>query len=144
MAFKRISPAEAHRLMTEEGYTYVDVRSVMEFDQGHPAGARNVPIAHAGPGGMSENRDFLAVMQANFPADARLVIGCKSGGRSQRAAMMLEAVGYTQLVEMRGGMAGEADMMGRLVEKGWASVGLPMAASAEPGASWAELSAKKG
>lgn len=144
MAFKRISPEEAHRLMTEQGYTYVDVRSVMEFEQGHPAGARNVPIAHAGPGGMSENRDFLAVMAANFPTDAKLVLGCKSGVRSQRAAMMLEAIGFTQLVEMRGGMSGEADMMGRLVEKGWAALGLPMASRAQPGASWAELSANKG
>lgn len=144
MAFRRISPAEAQQLMTAEGYHYIDVRSVPEFEQAHPTGARNVPLAHAGPGGMTPNADFLAVMQANFPVDAKLVIGCKSGGRSQRAAMMLEAVGYTNLVEMRGGMTGEADMMGRTVEKGWAQVGLPMASRAEPGASFAELLAKKG
>ena len=141
MAVKRISPAEAHQLMKDEGYQYLDVRSVMEFEQGHPQGARNVPIAHAGPGGMTPNATFLQVVQANFPHDARLVVGCKSGARSQRAAMMMEAAGYSNLVEMRGGFGGEQDMMGRIVEKGWASAGLPVQSEAEPGASWAELSA---
>ena len=33
-----VTPREAKRLVDEEGYTYVDVRSVPEFEQGHPAG----------------------------------------------------------------------------------------------------------
>src|SRR5437868_3098876 len=102
MAVKRISPTEASELLGQ-GYTYVDVRSVPEYEQGHPAGAVNAPLMHFGPGGMSPNPEFVAVMQKAFPRDARLVVGCKSGGRSQRAAMMLEAAGFTGLVEMRGG-----------------------------------------
>ena len=139
MAVKRISPAEAHQLMNA-GYEYIDVRSVPEFEAGHPSGARNVPLAHAGPGGqMSPNPEFMAVMVARFARDAPMVLGCRSGARSQRAAMMLEAAGFANLVEMRGGMGGESDGMGRLVEAGWAACGLPVSAEAVAGASWQEL-----
>jgi rhodanese-related sulfurtransferase len=136
MAVKRISPKEAHALLGE-GYTYLDVRSVPEFDQGHAPGAKNAPLLHMGPGGMTPNPDFLAVVGAAFPKDAKLVVACKAGGRSQRAAMMMEAVGFSQLVEMRGGWSGEGG------EPGWSAIGLPSTTNAEPGGSWDELKAKK-
>ena len=60
METKRISPAEAKALL-DEGYVYVDVRSIPEFDAGHPRGAYNVPLNHQGPNGMQPNPDFLAV-----------------------------------------------------------------------------------
>src|SRR5689334_20222021 len=59
---KRVDPEEALRLVRDEGYVYVDVRSVMEFDEGHPEGAYNVPLLDAGPGGMAPNPDFVDVM----------------------------------------------------------------------------------
>ncbi len=142
MAVKRIPPSEAHKLVGE-GWQYVDVRSVLEFQQGHPAGAYNAPLMHMGSGGMSPNGEFLDVMAAAFPKDARLVIGCKTGGRSQRAAMMLEAAGFVNLVEMRGGWSGESDQMGRVVEKGWASLGLPSSTQPEPGRAWDDLRKNK-
>ena len=142
MAVKRISPQEANTLLGQ-GYTYVDVRSVPEYEQGHPQGAVNAPLMHMGPGGMSPNQEFLGVVSAAFPKDAKLVVGCKSGGRSQRAAMMLEAAGFTQLVEMRGGWGGETDQMGRVVEKGWQTLNLPSETTATPGGSWDELRKKK-
>ena len=141
MPVKRISPLEAKTLV-DEGHIYVDVRSVPEFEQGHPVGARNAPLMHMGGGGMSPNPDFVGVMSRAFPKDARLVVGCKSGGRSQRAAMLLEAAGFTNLVEMKGGFGGETDAMGRVVDKGWAAAGLPVSSAAEPGATWQELKAK--
>lgn len=141
MAVKRISPTEAQALV-ESGYLYVDVRSVPEYAQGHPAGARNVPLMHLGGAGMSPNPDFVAVMERAFPRDAKLVLGCKAGGRSQRAAMLLEAAGFTNLMEMKGGFSGESDSMGRVVDKGWAASGLPVSTTPEAGATWDELKAK--
>ena len=137
MAVRRISPAEAKALV-DEGYTYLDVRTVPEYEQGHPTGAHNVPVMHAGAGGMAPNAEFLQVMQVAYPKEARLVVGCRSGARSQRAAMMLEAVGFTGLVEMRGGYNGENDPSGG-VERGWADAGLPTTREPTPGATWAEL-----
>lgn len=141
MAVKRISPAEAKELL-DQGWTYLDVRSVPEYEQGHPSGAKNAPLLHIGAGGMSPNGEFLEVVQTYFAKDAKLVVGCKAGSRSQRAAMMMEAAGFTQLVEMRGGYHGEADGSGRVVEKGWAQVGLPTE-TVTPGGSWQDLKAKK-
>ena len=37
MYVKRVSPEEAQALMQDQGWAYVDVRSVPEFEQGHPA-----------------------------------------------------------------------------------------------------------
>lgn len=138
MAVKRITPPEAHKLLAE-GYAYLDVRSVPEFEQGHPAGAYNVPLLHLGPAGSTPNAEFVAVVERAFPKDAKLVVGCKSGGRSQRAVMMLEAAGFVNAVDMKGGFGGEGDMMGRLVDPGWARQGLPVATKAEAGRSWTEL-----
>jgi rhodanese-related sulfurtransferase len=141
MAVKRISPTEAKGLL-DQGWVYLDVRSVPEYEQGHPLGARNAPLLHMTGGGMQPNGEFLDVVVASFPKDAKLVVGCKAGGRSQRAAMMMEAAGFTNLVEMRGGWSGEGDGMGRVVEKGWSQVGLP-SEQATPGGSWQELKGAK-
>src|SRR5262252_2144716 len=99
---KRVLPAEAAS-MVAEGWTYLDVRSIPEFDQGHPPGAANIPLLHFQGGRMVPNQDFQRVVDAAFPRDARLVVGCKAGGRSQQAAALMEAAGFTNLVEMRGG-----------------------------------------
>ena len=62
--------------MQGQGYAYLDVRSVPEFAQGHPAGAYNVPIIHMGPAGNQPNARFLEVIERRFaegrPARGRL------------------------------------------------------------------------
>jgi len=135
---KRISPEEARTLMDEEGYAYLDVRSVPEFESGHPLGAFNIPLAHMGPAGMTPNFDFLSVVQKNFPKDSKLVVGCKSGGRSLQAATMLLSSGYTNVIDQRCGFGGGLDASGR-PEPGWGPRGLPTASQAEPGRSYEEL-----
>ncbi len=138
---KRVSPQEAAELMTA-GWTYLDVRSIPEFGQGHPTGAANVPLMHAEGGRMVANSDFQKVVLANFPRDTKLVVGCKSGGRSMRAVGVLAALGYENLVDVRGGFSGESDNMGRSTAVGWAETGLPVAAQPEPGRSYADLQKK--
>lgn len=142
MNVKRVSPEEALSLVEKEGYRYVDVRSVPEFESGHPTGAYNVPIAHLGPAGMSPNPEFLAVMEKAFPKDSKLVIGCKSGGRSLQASGMLLAAGFQVVVDQRAGFQGGMDPSGR-PEPGWGPKGLPASGAAEPGRSWADLKGGK-
>jgi len=136
---KRVSPKEAAALVAE-GWTYVDVRTIPEFEGGHPEGAANVPLLHAQGGRMTPNPDFQRVMEARFAKDTRIVVGCKTGARSAQAAALLEAAGYAQVVDMRGGMAGERDQLGRVNTPGWAAEGLPVEQTAAPGKSYAELS----
>lgn len=141
---RRISPQEARELMEKEGYVYVDVRSIPEFDAGHPEGAYNVPLMHMGPAGMAPNPEFLDVMQKAFPREAKLVVGCKAGGRSARAAAALESAGYTSVVDQRAGFEGAPDpMTGRIVEPGWRPAGLPVARQSTPGHDYEGLKARR-
>ena len=136
MAVKRISPDEARDLVDKQGYSYLDVRSVPEFEAGHPTGAYNVPLMHVGPGGMAPNPDFMAVVQKAFPADAKLVLGCKAGGRSLKAAEMMQSAGFTSIVDQRAGFEGGP------AEPGWRPRGLPTSAEAAPGRAYETLRTK--
>jgi rhodanese-related sulfurtransferase len=121
---RRVSPEEAEKLIAE-GYTYIDVRSVPEFEQGHVPGALNVPLLHAGPGGMSENPEFLSVMERAFDKHEKLLLGCRSGNRSLRAAQMLVRAGFSELTELLTGWEGSRDAFGR-PQPGWSKKGLPV------------------
>ncbi len=134
---KAVTPEEARALIAE-GHTYVDVRSEPEFEAGHPAGAVNVPLSNMGPSGLEPNADFMSVMERAFPKDAKLVIGCKTGGRSRRAAAMLEAAGYSALSDMVAGFAGSRGAFGR-PSPGWSQKGLPVETGTPSGASYADM-----
>jgi rhodanese-related sulfurtransferase len=137
MAVKRISPEQALELMQSHGYAYLDVRSVPEFSQGHPAGAYNVPLIHMGPAGNQPNAQFLSVMEKRFPKDAPLVVGCRTYGRSQQAAAILERAGFTNLIIQQAGFVGPSPM-----DPGWGPKGLPTSREADTGRSWDELSSE--
>ncbi len=140
---QRVSPADAKKLIDDEGYVYLDVRSEPEYAAGHPTGAQNVPLMHAGPAGMAPNPDFLAVVQAVYPKDAKLVVGCKAGGRSIKAAEMMASAGYTSVIDQRAGFDGPRDAFGALSEKGWSPAGLPVETTTA-GGSYFELKKKAG
>jgi rhodanese-related sulfurtransferase len=135
-----VSPAEA-KALCEEGYVYLDVRSEPEFADGHPAGAYNVPFLHKAATGLVPNEDFLAVMTARFPREQALVVGCRSGARSAKAAAALVAAGYTNVVDQRAGFEGVRDPFGALTDPGWRPLGLPTATEA-PGRSYLELAGR--
>jgi rhodanese-related sulfurtransferase len=137
----RITPQEADTLL-KQGYSYLDVRTIPEYEQGHPVGARNVPFMNLEQGRMVLNPEFLALVEKLFPKDSKLVIGCKSGGRSLQAATLLERQGYANLYDMRGGYDGEVNpATGQLVVPGWSRVGLPVE-TRTPGGSYSDLVAE--
>lgn len=142
MAIQRVSPAEAKRLL-DEGYLYLDVRTEPEFAAGHPAGAQNVPVMLPGPRGMTPNPEFLTVVEAAYPKDAKIVVGCRSGVRSMRAAEMMIAAGYQNIVDQRAGFEGPRDAFGAVQEPGWAAAGLPVE-GLTPGGAYGEVKAKAG
>jgi rhodanese-related sulfurtransferase len=139
MTHPRLSAQEAHGLIAEQGYVYLDVRTEEEFAQGHPAGAYNVPLMLRTAQGMQDNPRFLEVVASAFAPDAKLVLGCKSGARSLAAANKLLEAGYRNLVEQRAGFSGQRDPFGRVVEPGWQAAGLPCATEAEAGRDYAAL-----
>jgi rhodanese-related sulfurtransferase len=125
---KEINAKEAHDFMqSDPEILYLDVRSVPEFEQGHPPNALNIPLLHFSPGvGMYPNEDFEKVASANLPKDAHLLVGCKSGGRSAKACEILQGMGYTNLTNVRGGFVGVMDPMGNITEPGWSLLNLPV------------------
>lgn len=142
MSVKRVTPEEAAKLQ-DEGWELVDVRSIPEFEEGHPQGAYNVPLAHRQGGQMVANPEFIAVMKRRFAADRKLIMSCKSGGRSNRAAQALLQQGYAEVVDMRGGFHGEV-AGGKVEFEGWQARGLPVASAPETGRSYDELKAEDG
>jgi rhodanese-related sulfurtransferase len=140
MTVERVSATEAHRRMRDAGYVYLDVRSVQEFDNGHPAGAFNIPLLHMGSDGMTPNQSFLTDVEGTFAKETPILVGCRYGQRSLRAAEALIAAGYTDVADVRAGFAGAANAFGQVAEAGWASSGLPVSRSAKPGRSYADLS----
>jgi len=141
MSVERVSAAEARELLGQ-GYLYLDVRSVQEFDGGHPEGAYNIPLLCLTSRGMEPNPSFLEEVEVNFPKDSAIIVGCRSGQRSLRAAEMMVAAGYARVVDLRPGYAGVTDPFGRLLEPGWQAEGLPIRTEPEPGRSHEELSRK--
>lgn len=140
----KLTPEEALEKMEDDDYAYVDVRSINEFEGGHPEGAYNIPLKHMLPGGMSANEDFVAVMEASFPKNAKLIVACKAGGRSATAKGLLEAAGFTDVLDQFAGYSGARDPFGSTLEAGWQAAGLPITIEPEEGRDYASLAAKAG
>jgi S-sulfo-L-cysteine synthase (O-acetyl-L-serine-dependent) len=100
-----IAPADAKAILDKTaGSTLIDVRTPEEFASGHAPGAKNVPLAELAAGGAE-----------GLPPDkdAPVVTICKIGERSLYGLLLLKAMGYQQVKNVRGGI------------QGWAADGLP-------------------
>lgn len=139
---KQVSVHDAAELM-KQGWRYLDVRSIPEYDAGHPAGASNVPLLHQQAGRMVPNPDFDAVVASSYPREEKLLVGCKMSGRSAQAVARLEAAGFTNVIHVRGGFFGERDPFGKVDAAGWQDAGLPVSQDPTPGHSYQELAATK-
>jgi rhodanese-related sulfurtransferase len=144
MAVKEVTPQQAHDILTKDpSVVYIDVRTEREFANGHPQGAVNIPVAFSDPArGMVVNENFVRVVEANFPREKNIIVGCQAGPRSNAAAGMLQQAGYQDVSNMLGGFGGMRDQMGTVIAPGWASSGLPVSQDNGEGVSYASLAAK--
>lgn len=121
MSYQNVSPTQAKELLAADaGAVYIDVRSIPEYESGHPAGAFNIPLMQRHAVGMVPNLDFVAVVQAHFAADAKLLVGCQSGARSRRACEVLVAAGFADVANVTAGFGGSPS------ERGWRDLGFPV------------------
>ncbi|MCW1884132.1 rhodanese-like domain-containing protein [Luteolibacter flavescens] len=79
----KIEQTEKH---LADGAQLLDVRTQEEWDEGHIKGAKFVPIAKDG---------FLEGAKAALDPKKPVLVYCKSGGRSARAAKQLREAGFT-------------------------------------------------
>jgi Fe-S cluster biosynthesis and repair protein YggX/rhodanese-related sulfurtransferase len=143
MDLKRITADEAKRMMEQEGYTLLDVRSMPEYNTEHALGAYNIPYLHRAPHGMIPNTDFARIVQSFFPdKGTKIITSCQMGGRSVRAAAELMNLGYPNVVDLRGGFGSEHDDAGNIVVPGWKDRGLPVESGESPGRNYKEIQNK--
>lgn len=71
----------------KEGALIVDVRSGEEYASGHYQNAKNIPVDQV----ESRLKDFGS-------KDGKVVVYCRSGGRSSKAKAILEANGFKNIV----------------------------------------------
>jgi molybdopterin/thiamine biosynthesis adenylyltransferase/rhodanese-related sulfurtransferase len=92
-AIREISPPEAQR-RHEAGATLIDVREQVEWDAGHIPGAVFIPLGQLEQG-----------IAATVPdKDTEIILQCRSGARSGRGTAQLQALGYTNVVNLAGGI----------------------------------------
>ena len=100
---QEVPQADAATVAARNGeVTIVDVRGQAEWDAGHIPGA-----VHLSLGTLPSRLDEL-------PRDTPLVLQCQSGGRSSIASALLQANGFDNVTNMRGGI------------RGWREAGLPV------------------
>jgi len=130
-----VAPATAAALVGKPGVHLVDVRTEAEFAfVGHPVGAVNVPLLRFDPKtyGMAPNPRFLDEIRARFsPGDSLLVI-CRGGSRSSKAAKMLAEAGYRTSFNVLEGVEGDTDTDGHRTVNGWKVRGLPYEFAVDP------------
>ena len=137
------SPKDVHdALQREKDAVLVDVRSVPEFEAGHPKGSLNIPIMLGSPGMFQPNPDFLAVCEKVLPKDKPIYMSCRSGQRSAKACMILEQNGWKTTTNVLAGWDGARNFFGQVVEPGWRDCGLPADSGAPAGLTWDALRTK--
>ncbi|WP_229793696.1 rhodanese-like domain-containing protein [Salinimicrobium marinum] len=91
--FEVISPAEYQEQIRSEQIHLIDVRTPEEFAESHIEGAKNINF---------HSNDFLAQF-SQLEREKPVYLYCKSGNRSGKAAKELADMGFTKIVDLKGG-----------------------------------------
>ena len=92
-AIREISPPEAHQRQ-RAGATLIDVREQVEWDAGHIPGAVFIPLGQL-------DQEIAAAVPDK---DTEIIMQCRSGARSGRGTDLLQQLGYTNVVNLAGGI----------------------------------------
>lgn len=90
-----MTPREAVPLLSDPSWVWIDVREMDEFDYGHIPSITHIPMSVLKP------TDF-----EKYPKSQKLMIVCRSGGRSGRVVQALRDMGYENACNFSGGMIG--------------------------------------
>lgn len=121
---KRATPQDVTMLINRSKATIVDVRDAKEFANGSLPDAKNIPLAE-----LDQRIGELDKFKSKS-----VVVVCQSGARASSAAAKLSKAGFTDVVNLEGGIAA------------WQKAGLPLAkpsaTSAKPSVTLAKPQAK--
>ncbi|MEP7278365.1 MAG: rhodanese-like domain-containing protein [Bacteroidota bacterium] len=71
--------------LINDGALLADVRTPVEFSEGHVTGSVNIPL------------DKVAVQLTKFKDKKHIIVFCRSGGRSSQAKLILEQNGFANV-----------------------------------------------
>lgn len=95
MSIKQMSAEDLKiKLDNGEDVVFIDCREQDEFDAGH------IPMAQLIPLSVFEKESEKLLKNK----DAEIIIGCRSGRRSQQACEILEKKGFNNLTNLSGGI----------------------------------------
>lgn len=94
--WERISSAEFKKMLDEQDYQLVDVRTPSEYNAGKIG---NAALMNVLDGSFSKNIEQL---DKSVP----VMVYCRSGNRSQKAAQKLISAGFTKVYELKTGIRG--------------------------------------
>lgn len=135
------------------GIKILDVRTPEEYlFVGHAEMARNIPLTFvthqwnadkSGPA-FAANADFVAAVTSHYNTDDKILVTCRSGGRSKMAIGALTAAGFTNLYNIVDGMEGDKEtdptssFVGQRMKNGWKNSGAPWTYDIDPDLFWVE------
>jgi rhodanese-related sulfurtransferase len=93
--YRELTPAGLTMLINRENALVVDLSSIQDFEKGHIAGAKQVPMSQFDP----ENKELAKVKE--LP----VAVYCKTGNTSATAAARLVKAGFKHVYWLAGGLA---------------------------------------
>ena len=88
-SYKTINKEETLKLIKNKDAILIDVRSIVEYKQGHINGAESYPVT-----------TILNDIEDNYDKNTYLVVYCQSGSRSKTAAQGLIELGYENVYDL--------------------------------------------
>jgi len=87
--YKIVNKDEALNLIKDKDAVLIDVRSVVEYQEGHINGAKSYPVT-----------TILNDIETEYDKDTYLIVYCRSGSRSKTAAQGLIELGYKNVYDL--------------------------------------------
>jgi rhodanese-related sulfurtransferase len=101
---KRYTVQDIHALLPEiqaGKYTLIDIRSPEEWRQ---TGVMEEAVLMTYPNNPALNSEWALDLQNHFDLETQLILSCRSGMRSAAAIQLLEAIGFSDLINVEGGI----------------------------------------
>ncbi|MDB4128822.1 rhodanese-like domain-containing protein [Flavobacteriaceae bacterium] len=92
-SFIKVVNKEAYLELIKQNHQIIDVRTPNEFENGHIENAVNIDFKAA---------DFIENISA-LNKNKTLLIYCRSGNRSGKAAKIMDSLGFTKIYDLEGG-----------------------------------------
>jgi len=92
--FALLKPQDFDRLVVDDSWTLIDVRTPSEYQEGHIEGAINLDIY---------SQSFVSELKS-LDRSGRYALYCRSGNRSAKAALLMKQMGFVEVADLDGGV----------------------------------------